>query len=64
MAVGRRVATKRNAADLAGADVDPSRVDFHALFAFMFARRGDVGDRLDMRAGLLFHDYLQRTIGE
>ena len=53
--VWRRVAAERDSASLARAEVNPQRVGFYTLFAFMLFRMFDGIDGVDMRTGLCAH---------
>src|SRR5438045_2912939 len=55
MAVRGVVAAQRDAALLAGAQVDPLPADADALFADVLLRLFDVGDGSDVGAGLVGH---------
>lgn len=61
VAVGRRIATQRDAALLAGAQVDPPTSDFDALFAFPAFRMFDGGYCFDVRTRIR-HSALKRIM--
>ena len=56
--VRRAVATKRDAACLAGAQMHPARADLHAFFAFAALRMFNGFNRIQMRTAARTHECL------
>ncbi len=54
--IWRAVAAERDAAFLAGSQVDPLRSDLHAFFAFTALRLFDGRDRFEVRTRGIIHD--------
>ena len=55
MPVWRAVATKRDSAFLAGAQMDPAAADLNAFLAFEFLRLFEGGDRVNVCASIVRH---------
>ena len=54
--IWRVVTAQRHAASLTGAEMDPGRADFYALFTFPALFVFDVRDGFDVRTGGIIHD--------
>ena len=59
--VRRTVAAERHATRLAGAQMDPTRADLHALLALAVSGRLDRSNGIDVFAGTLRHMNLSVT---
>ena len=53
--IWRAIAAERDAACLAGPQMNPVRADLHAFFAFAALRLLDRPDRVEMRAASIRH---------
>jgi hypothetical protein len=58
MSIWRTIATERDAACLARAQMNPVAADLYAFLAFAALRLLDCFDRIQMRAAAVIHDWL------